>query len=215
MAQTYQMHTLANLRQIALMYSHEVDSASSHWGNLANVMVNEGVRQMWMDAGGVQDLYTFNTVEGQQTYPLPLGTLSIERVLFDNTSLSPLRVHELDTNTPEESFPAGYTLYNKPYPTLWLVPGPADAAYSCTVFLRRSPREMTVDTDTPELPPQWQLAPAYWAGMQFAIADGSPAAQVLGQLFAKMKGEMGAWMRNNSKDRYPTVAGYGESRGYW
>lgn len=206
MANQIQMHTLADLRKMALMYSHEIDSDDQHWGSLANALLNEGQRQMWNDAGGIQDVYRFSTNLGRQEYPLPFGTLSIERVLYDNSELPVGSIRDLHSADPPTCYPNRYAVYGKPYPQLWLIPGPDDASREVIVFLRRSPKDMVEDDDVPELPVQWHLAPAYWAGFQFAIADNSPSAQGLYAMFQNMSREMGAWFRNASKDAYP-IAG--------
>ena len=209
MANTYQAITLAQLRAIALLYSHEIDEASGHWNNVLNALINDGVRQMWSEYGGLRDTKIVSTAIGTQVYDLGQGVTYIEQVIMQNSALQPMSFRSVgDGNTgncrPNGYFPYMTTASGQPSLALWTMPGPADAVYPLTCFILRSPKDMIRDTDHPEIPLQWQTGPAYYAALQMSIADKNPAAQGLSAIFHKMSTEMSAWLRKN-KDRYPVT----------
>jgi hypothetical protein len=166
-------------------------------------MLNEGVTRMYDKSKGVRAQEIFYTVVGQADYILPTGTLYIEKVWLEDYPLRAMSFRALTTEVPSTSNtnrPLGYVPYpisNNGQPTLALilVPSGADQVYTIKVNLFRSPFDMTELGDSPELPKQFQWAPAYWAGLQMAIADGNPTAQMLGSIFTQMQKDHAVWQQ--------------------
>jgi len=209
MANTYVQYSFANLKQYALIFSKELYSASSSpvdsWGGMLDMMINEGVRQMYPEASGVEDSYVFSTEEGIQTVTLPTGLMFVEAVFMNNTQLTPVSIRALQTNTPTEGTPIWYALYGKPVTTMFMGPNIPDQMYDGVIYYQRTPKDMISDSDSPELPLQYQLAPAYYAAGVMAASDGNSAGQFCLQTFEKMKVDFEKWYRNPSRDRYPVT----------
>lgn len=225
MPSTATRHNLLDLRVAALMFSHEIYSDGAaipdHWGNTLDTQLNEGVRQMWSDSKGIQSDGSFQTNPGVPNYPLSAEFLYMEKVACNGRPLVPANQKDIQLGATNTSTPQAYVIRKGGPPAsgglipyLWLAPYPPDAIYTISYFYRRSPREMVAETDCPELPLQWQLAPAYWAAFMLGIADANPAGNTVAQVFAAMKREMAEWIRNNSLDQHPVTGTHGSSWDY-
>jgi hypothetical protein len=202
--------TLADLRQTALVYVGESDT-QNHFGSRMNLWVNEGVRKMYAGSMGVEDLYTTTLTVGQRSYPMPAGFLYEKMVLVDNSQMEFRTTADLDYYAAGNSRPTWYTFWQKPNTQLFLGPQPPDSAYSMQIFYYRTPSELVADTDVPELPPQWRLAPAKWAAAQAMLADGLlQQAQALMSDFAVDQNSFLEFLTDESRNNYLTVSYFAE-----
>ena len=140
----------------------------------------------------------------------------MEKLACNGKPLDPVGWHEIRLGCSTIGYPQGYAIRKGGAPSsggltpmLWFAPGPPQDVYTIAYFYRRSPREMLADDDCPELPLQWQLAPAYWAAMNLGLADSNPAAQGVGGIFHSMQQEFRFWLQSESLDRHPVTGTHG------
>jgi len=68
---------------------------------------------------------------------------------------------------------------------------PPDAAYSCQIDYRKTPQELSGNTDTPEMPAQWHLLIVYSAVQKLSASIGSQSTGVeYAQRYAEMLGQL-------------------------
>jgi hypothetical protein len=67
---------------------------------------------------------------------------------------------------------------------------------------------MVLDTDIPELPFQFQLAPVYYAGSMIGGADGSATSAFCLQEFERQKSAMAEWRRMPQDSYSDSSAGF-------
>lgn len=202
--------SLKDLRQTALAYIGESDN-QNHFGSRMNLWVNEGVRKMFGGSMGVEDVYNTTLVVGQRNYTLPDGFLFEKMVLTDNIQLEFRTSNDLDFYAQGNSRPVWYTFWGKPNTELWLGPMPPDSPYQMQIWYYRTPNKLVLDTDIPELPAQWRLAPAKWAAAQARIADGlTQMAQPLMQDFMMDQQSFLEYMTNESRNNFLNVGYFAE-----
>lgn len=197
--------TLKDLRQTALAYIGESDN-QNHFGSRMNLWVNEGLRKMYGGSMGVEDVYNTTLVKGQRNYTMPDGFLFEKMVLIDNMQMEFRTSNDLDFYAQGNSRPTWYTFWGKPNIQLWVGPQASDTPYKMTVWYYRTPNKLVNDTDIPELPAQWRLAPAKWAAAQARVADGMASlAQPLLQDFMMDHQSFQDYMTNESRNNYLSV----------
>lgn len=211
----YENIGLKELREMALVMNTGSD-AQNRFGALMNRWLNEGLRRMWQLEGvdGVYDEWELTVAVGEQTCPLDRGFIKPRACFLRDGSGTPMTFtpsHLVRTYTTTRGRPNAYTVVGKPNPFLVVGPYPVDNAYEFTLQGYRTPRALLQDTDVPELPDQFMLAPAYFAGAQAAQADNNfEAFGIRMQIFEQNRAEFKKYLTGDGDVRFMPVTNQGD-----
>ena len=199
--------TRARLRQLSLVYAGQSD-AQNFYGQAVNDWLNWALMDMYGDYG-IETRVEGVCSPGIAELLMPMGFLWEKRVVVNGQELSyRATTSEQDRFTGGQSLPTWYTHWGKPYTVLELGPMPPDSAYVFSVEFYRTPRELTVDAQVPEIPPKWAMALPKYTAAQIIMADGlvhlTQKYQALMGEYKELKQEFQGFFSAETRSEYPT-----------
>jgi hypothetical protein len=189
--------TLALLRRRVLVIAYENANVNFN-GVVVDDYINDAQTEFVTEgggtAGGLEDLWFFQTVVGTRIYPLPYGFISAKLVLYNDLPLQYDRLLAQDFYSQGNSDVDRYCFWgNGAQRYIYLGPMPTANVYTVQMFYYRMPTTMVNDFDVPDVPPWFAHYLADGAAVKLIRADIGGDSSKFEERFERGKMEYQKW----------------------
>jgi hypothetical protein len=169
--------------------------------------INDAMREISLNNSLLEVKATTNAVQDESDYGIPTNLLALHGIRYDGIKLKKLSLQEADELIPPgQSVSSGTpTHFYKEAGNFVLYPPPDNNTSTITTLYTRTPTEVTLTTQTPELPVQYHNRIVEYCIAQAAELDGDNQLAMLKMQQFEGKTAAAKQMEEEYADLYPSI----------